>query len=181
VIPDGAFDRLPVFDAPGLDEDIERLKGAFSAFCHPDLLQPLGFRLLALLQFVQHARRSCVYPAAPATSLLPHFPRSPSGGPALLRRPQARSRPQVRAPSGGAAAPSRIAHSPERRQSGRPTLLPSVGAPMMSSRHCAPRHLAQGRIAALPAAPESQRWRTTEAAHWSKRLANLKRHLAGSG
>src|SRR5947199_7505598 len=44
-----ALDRLVVFDAPGLDEGVERHERILLGLGHPDLLQrPLGFRLLAL-------------------------------------------------------------------------------------------------------------------------------------
>src|SRR5207249_12024511 len=48
-ILDQALDRLVVFDAPGLDEGVERHERILLGLGHPDLLQrPLGFRLLAL-------------------------------------------------------------------------------------------------------------------------------------
>src|SRR2546430_12355990 len=49
-----ALDRLVVFDAPGLDEGVEGCKRILLGLGHPDFLQrPLGFRLLALRQFVE--------------------------------------------------------------------------------------------------------------------------------
>src|SRR3984885_3005965 len=46
-----ALDCLIVFDAPGLDEDIERRERILLGLGHPDFLQrPLDFRLLALRQ-----------------------------------------------------------------------------------------------------------------------------------
>src|SRR5262249_3376313 len=53
-ILDQALDRLVVFDAPGLDEGVEGRKRILLCLGHPDFLQrPLGFRLLALRQFVE--------------------------------------------------------------------------------------------------------------------------------
>src|ERR1700740_3480908 len=72
-ILDEAFDRLLVFDAPDLDEDVERRKRLLLGFRHPDLLQrSLGFRLLALRQLVQHVG-GLVHPAALSAGLRPHF------------------------------------------------------------------------------------------------------------
>ena len=68
-----ALDRLVVFDAPGLDEGVERHERILLGLGHPDLLQrPLGFRLLALRQLVQHIG-GLVHPAALAAGLRPHF------------------------------------------------------------------------------------------------------------
>jgi len=70
---DKTLDRLVVFDAPGLDEGIERRKRIRLGLSHPDLLQrALGFRLLALRQLVQHIG-GLVHPAALAAGLRPHF------------------------------------------------------------------------------------------------------------
>src|SRR5689334_21160953 len=70
---DQALDRLVVFDAPGLDEDIERRERILLCLGHPDLLQrPLGFRMLALRQLVQHIGR-LVYPATVAADLRPYL------------------------------------------------------------------------------------------------------------
>jgi hypothetical protein len=53
-IPDQASDRLVVFDAPGLDERVEGSKRILLGLAHPDFLErPLGFRLLAVRQFVE--------------------------------------------------------------------------------------------------------------------------------
>src|ERR1700741_1196438 len=72
-ILDEAFDRLLVFDAPDLDEDVERCKRILLGFRHPDLLQrALGFRLLALRQLVQYVG-GLVHPAALAAGLRPYF------------------------------------------------------------------------------------------------------------
>src|SRR5215813_1797150 len=63
-ILDQALDRLVVFDAPGLDEDVEGGKRIRLGFGHPDFLQcPLGFRLLAVWQFVEDVG-GFVHPAA---------------------------------------------------------------------------------------------------------------------
>src|SRR6059036_1115390 len=70
-----ALDRLVVFDAPGLDEGVERHERILLGLGHPDLLQrSLGFRLLALRQLVQDIG-SLVHPAALATRLRPRLPR----------------------------------------------------------------------------------------------------------
>jgi hypothetical protein len=72
-ILDEAFGRFLVFDAPSLDEGIERPKRILLGFRHPDLLQrALGFRLLALRQLVQHVG-GLVHPAALAAGLRPYF------------------------------------------------------------------------------------------------------------
>jgi hypothetical protein len=53
-IPDQAFNRLVVFDATDLDESVEGGKRILLGLGHPDFLQrPLGFRLLAVRQFVE--------------------------------------------------------------------------------------------------------------------------------
>ena len=53
-ILDQALDRLVVFDAPGLDEGIERRERILLGLGHPDLLQcSLGLKLLALRQLVE--------------------------------------------------------------------------------------------------------------------------------
>src|SRR6516225_3096433 len=70
---DQALDRLVVFDAPGLDEDIERRERILLGLGHPDLLQrPLGFRMLALRQLVQHIG-GLVHPATLAAGLRPYL------------------------------------------------------------------------------------------------------------
>src|SRR6516162_2493201 len=67
------FDRLLVFDAPGLDEGIEGCERIPLGLGHPDLLQrALGLRLLTLRQLVQHIR-GLVHPAALAEGLRPYF------------------------------------------------------------------------------------------------------------
>jgi len=66
-------ERKLVFDTPGLDKDIERRECILLGLGHPNLLQgPLGFRLLALRQLVQHIG-GLVHPAALAATLRPHF------------------------------------------------------------------------------------------------------------
>src|SRR5215207_11367516 len=71
VILNQAIDRLVVFDAPGLDEGVEGRERVLLGLRHPDLLQrPLGFRLLALRQLVQHIG-GLVHPAALAARLRP--------------------------------------------------------------------------------------------------------------
>src|SRR6516162_4710880 len=68
-----ALDCLAILDAPDLDEGIERRERLLLGLGHPDLLQrPLGFRLLALRQLVQHIG-SLVHPAALAARLRPHL------------------------------------------------------------------------------------------------------------
>src|SRR3954447_12318298 len=94
-ILDQALDRLVVFDAPGLDEDIECRERILLGLRHPDLLErPLGFRLLALRQLVQHVG-GLVHPATLAASLGPHF----------LDACQKPSAPSATASSGAAASP----------------------------------------------------------------------------
>jgi hypothetical protein len=61
---DQALDRLVVFDAPGLDEGIERRERILLGLGHPDLLQcSLGLKLLALRQLVEDIG-GLVHPAA---------------------------------------------------------------------------------------------------------------------
>src|ERR1700682_365472 len=70
---DQALDRLVVFDAPGLDEDVERCERIVLGLGHPDLLKrSLGFRVLSLRQLVQDIG-GLVYPAALAAGLRPHL------------------------------------------------------------------------------------------------------------
>src|SRR5215468_3707229 len=70
-ILDQALDCLVVFDAPGLDEGVEGGKRILLGLGHPDFLQrALGFRLLAVWQFVEDIG-SFVHPAALATRLGP--------------------------------------------------------------------------------------------------------------
>src|SRR5215470_14453553 len=72
-ILDQALDRLVVFDAPGLDEGVEGRKRILLCLGHPDFLQrPLGFRLLALRQFVEDVG-GFVHPAALAARLRPYL------------------------------------------------------------------------------------------------------------
>ncbi len=57
-----AFHRLVVFDAPGLDEGVERCERILLGLGHPDLLERLlGFRVQALRQLVQDVG-GLVYP-----------------------------------------------------------------------------------------------------------------------
>src|SRR5262249_40268426 len=68
-ILDQAPDRLVVFGAPALDEGIEGGKCILLGLGHPDFLQrPLGFRLLAVRQFVEDVG-GFVHPAALAARL----------------------------------------------------------------------------------------------------------------
>src|SRR5262245_25274348 len=70
-ILDQALDRLVVFDTPGLDEGVEGGKRIRLGLGHPDFLQrPLGFRLLAVRQFVEDVG-GFVHPAALAARLGP--------------------------------------------------------------------------------------------------------------
>src|SRR5215471_7650675 len=83
-ILDQALDRLVVFDAPGLDEGIERRERILLGLGHPDLLQrSLGLKLLALRQLVEDIG-GLVHPAAlPACVLV---------RPSLLEPPDGRGR-----------------------------------------------------------------------------------------
>src|SRR6476660_158767 len=134
---DQALDRLVVFDAPGLDEDIERRERILFSLGHPDLLQrPLGFRMLALRQLVEHIG-GLVHPATLAAGLRPHF---------LDRLPEA-ERASATASSGPIASPRRFRSSNNslqdcalsRTPSIKPTscFSPSGVAPMTTRRHCA--------------------------------------------
>src|SRR5256886_4019046 len=82
-----ALDRLVVFDAPGLDEGVEGCKRILLGLGHPDFLQrPLGFRLLALRQFVEDVG-GFMHPAALATRLGPYlFERLPESKRAISDR-----------------------------------------------------------------------------------------------
>src|SRR5262245_49618977 len=72
-ILDQALGRLVVFDALGLDEGVEGRKRILLGLGHPDFLQrPLGFRLLALRQFVEDIG-GLVHPAALAARLRPYL------------------------------------------------------------------------------------------------------------
>src|SRR6266540_419063 len=72
-ILDQALDRLVIFDAPGLDEGVEGGKRILLGLRHPDFLQrPLGFRLLAVRQFVEDVG-GFVHPAALAAGLRPYL------------------------------------------------------------------------------------------------------------
>src|SRR6266498_2928870 len=72
-ILDQALDRLVVFDAPGLDEGGEGRQRDLLGLGHPDFLQrPLGFRLLALRQFVEDVG-GFVHPATLAARLGPYL------------------------------------------------------------------------------------------------------------
>src|SRR3982074_907170 len=82
-ILDQALDSLVVFDAPGLDEGVERGERILLGLGHPDLLErTLGLRLLALGQLVQDIG-GLVYPTALAACPRPpllHRPRREAGG-----------------------------------------------------------------------------------------------------
>src|SRR5262249_47375187 len=70
-IIDQALGRLVIFDVPGLDEGVEGRKRILLGLGHPDFLQrPLGFRLLALRQFVEDVG-GFVHPPALAARLGP--------------------------------------------------------------------------------------------------------------
>src|SRR5258707_422537 len=86
-ILDQTLDRLVVFDAPGLDEGVEGRKRILLGFGHPDFLQrPLGFRLLALRQFVEDVG-GFMHPAALAARLGPYlFERLPESKRAISDR-----------------------------------------------------------------------------------------------
>src|SRR5262249_48924409 len=72
-ILDQALDRLVVFDAPRLDEGVEGGKRIRLGLGHPDFLQcPLGFRLLAVRQFVEDVG-GFVHPAALPAGVGPHL------------------------------------------------------------------------------------------------------------
>src|SRR5258706_15284358 len=136
-ILDQTLDRLVVFDAPGLDEGVEGRKRILLGFGHPDFLQrPLGFRLLALRQFVEDVG-GFMHPAALAARL----------GPYLFERLPESKRAISEASSGPIESPRRFRSRSNSRQdcalsrtpSVRPTssFLPSGVAPRMISRHCA--------------------------------------------
>src|SRR5262245_28367329 len=92
-ILDQALDRLVVFNAPGLDEGVEGGKRILLGLGHPDFLQrPLGFRLLAVRQFVADVG-SFVHPAALAARLGPYlFDRLPESGRAIGARDRGANR-----------------------------------------------------------------------------------------
>src|SRR5262245_58349561 len=90
-ILDQALGRLVIFDAPGLDEGVEGRKRILLVLGHPDFLQrPLGFRLLALRQFVEDVG-GFVHPPALAARLGPDlFDRLPESKRAIGDRELAR-------------------------------------------------------------------------------------------
>src|SRR3979490_2236243 len=72
-ILDQALDSLVVFDAPDLDEGVERGEGILLGLGHPDRLErTLGLRLLALGQLVQDIG-GLVHPTALAARPRPHL------------------------------------------------------------------------------------------------------------
>src|ERR1700687_880509 len=68
-----ALGRLVVFDAPGLNEGVERHERILLGLGHPDLLErPLGLRLQTLRKLVEDIG-GLVYPAALASDRRPYL------------------------------------------------------------------------------------------------------------
>src|SRR5258707_13931427 len=107
-ILDQTLDRLVVFDAPGLDEGVEGGKRILLGFGHPDFLQrPLGFRLLALRQFVGGRWRFYAPSSAGrASGAIPL--RSLARIQARHQRPRARGQSRARATQDLGAIPANV-------------------------------------------------------------------------
>src|ERR1700704_5953669 len=124
-ILDQALDSLVVFDAPGLDEGVERGERILLGLGHPDLLErPLGLRLLALGQLVQDIG-GLVYPTALAACPRP---------PLLGRLPEAEGPRRLRSRR-SSFHDCALSRTPS--MSPTSSFLPSGVAPMITSRHCA--------------------------------------------
>jgi hypothetical protein len=124
-ILDQALERLVVFDAPGLDEGVEGRKRILLGLRHPDFLQrPLGFRLLALRQFVEDVGVLCTQERWPRV-----------WGHPSSRACQNPSAPSATASSGPIDSPRRFRSSSSSRQdcalSRTPSLRPTSSFPAL--------------------------------------------------